>query len=164
MKVNIRNLKNGPFEIDESAQLELTQGSELLAPVSVHVRGNKVDDEYYLEVGFSAKINLQCDRCLENYVDIIKDEFKLTLSKNPDLVYDEKNESVIFIEADSHEVNLESELAEELLIAMPMKRLHDPDCKGLCDRCGVNLNHESCTCEAVMDPRWDALKKIKFNN
>jgi uncharacterized protein len=35
-----------------------------------------------------------------------------------------------------------------------------PDCKGLCPRCGANLNDGPCTCPPETDVRWDALKRL----
>jgi valyl-tRNA synthetase len=29
-----------------------------------------------------------------------------------------------------------------------------------CARCGANLNHAQCVCQAEMDPRWSALTSI----
>jgi uncharacterized protein len=37
------------------------------------------------------------------------------------------------------------------------------DCKGLCPKCGANLNRETCDCEKDWeDPRFAALKKLKI--
>jgi len=52
-------------------------------------------------------------------------------------------------------------LREQAWVALPMKPLCRPDCKGLCPQCGANLNLESCTCESVkIDPRLALLKDL----
>ena len=52
-------------------------------------------------------------------------------------------------------------LREQGWLAVPMKPLCTPNCKGLCPQCGTNLNLESCACEKVhIDPRLAALKKL----
>lgn len=61
------------------------------------------------------------------------------------------------------EIDLGSILREELLLSMPGKPMCRPDCKGICAGCGAELNSEPCTCEAEIDPRWDALKDLKFD-
>jgi len=48
-----------------------------------------------------------------------------------------------------------------------MKKLCKEDCKGLCPRCGKNLNEDNCICtEKEIDPRWEPLEKLrnKLNN
>ena len=164
MKVNIRNLKNGSFTIDEEYELDVLMDYEALEPLKVNIKGNKVDDEYYLKINFSVLLNLSCDRCLDLYKYTLSDSFALTMSKNHELVYDEKTESVLFIDPDAHEVEISEEMHQELMVALPMKKLHNDDCKGLCDQCGKNLNKGQCSCQKSVDPRWDSLKDIKFNN
>lgn len=44
---------------------------------------------------------------------------------------------------------------------LPMKFLCSSDCKGLCSKCGVNLNNEDCNCsDDEIDERLSALKKL----
>jgi len=56
-------------------------------------------------------------------------------------------------------------LARELsLLSMPTKVLCRPDCLGLCQECGANLNEGDCGCaEAAIDPRLSALQQL-FNS
>ena len=50
---------------------------------------------------------------------------------------------------------------EELLMNMPMKILCREDCKGICNRCGANLNEGTCHCEEEpKDPRMAAILDI----
>ena len=49
----------------------------------------------------------------------------------------------------------------ELLLNLPMKVLCDENCKGICNRCGANLNYESCNCESSSpDPRMSVIQDI----
>ena len=43
---------------------------------------------------------------------------------------------------------------------MDAKMLCKPDCAGLCDGCGANLNHEKCNCKKPVDPRWAVLEQL----
>jgi uncharacterized protein len=53
---------------------------------------------------------------------------------------------------------LEDVLREQVLLSLPAKTLCQPDCKGLCPRCGLNRNETACSCEqGPSDPRWEAL-------
>jgi uncharacterized protein len=53
-------------------------------------------------------------------------------------------------------------LKEQILLALPVKQVCQPSCKGLCPQCGKNLNVESCDCVTSMpDPRWSALEDIR---
>ena len=51
----------------------------------------------------------------------------------------------------------------EILVSWPMKVLCREDCKGICKRCGANLNLAECQCQKTeLDPRMAAIQDI-FN-
>jgi uncharacterized protein len=57
---------------------------------------------------------------------------------------------------------LEDVLREQVLLSLPARTLCRQDCKGLCPRCGRNLNSEPCTCEeSPADARWSALSDLR---
>ena len=87
-----------------------------------------------------------CDRCLaqatENQVHEFAEEF-------------DKSEAVDDV------IDLTDFLRDELLAAQPMKNLCKEDCKGLCPKCGANLNEGDCGCEKfIVDPRLAALENF----
>jgi uncharacterized protein len=58
-------------------------------------------------------------------------------------------------------VDLEPLLAEELVLSLPQAPLCSGECRGLCQRCGKNLNEGPCACPPEEeDPRWAPLKRI----
>ena len=62
------------------------------------------------------------------------------------------------------EKNLAALAWEEFLLAMPMKPLCEPGCKGLCPQCGINRNSASCSWETdAADPRRAPLRGYKVN-
>ena len=60
------------------------------------------------------------------------------------------------------EVDLEPMLRDAVALALPLHPLCDEDCKGLCARCGRDLNLNACDCkEEEGDPRWAALDELR---
>jgi uncharacterized protein len=60
------------------------------------------------------------------------------------------------------QLDLEPMVREVLVLDAPLSPLCREDCAGLCLQCGVDLNHETCSCvEVAEDPRWDALDQLK---
>ena len=54
-------------------------------------------------------------------------------------------------------------LRDELLANQPIKNLCKDDCKGLCPKCGANLNEGDCGCDKLcIDPRLAALKNLEI--
>ena len=58
-------------------------------------------------------------------------------------------------------VDLLPALREELLLGLPDFPVCRPDCRGLCDVCGMDQNEGVCNCKTqTMDPRWESLRQI----
>ncbi len=62
------------------------------------------------------------------------------------------------------ELDVATMLWEQFLLALPVKPLCKPDCKGLCEGCGKDLNKEPCECQKdVGDPRLAKLRSLKVS-
>ena len=65
------------------------------------------------------------------------------------------------IDPRADELDLRPAIREEWLVAAPSFALCREDCKGLCARCGADLNAGPHECsDAVADPSWKALRKM----
>ena len=63
------------------------------------------------------------------------------------------------------EVDLAPLVRDAVLLHLPPAPLCSEDCRGLCTRCGANLNEAECGCEpGPSDPRWAALDVLKDLN
>ena len=52
-------------------------------------------------------------------------------------------------------------VCNELSLNLPMKVLCKEDCKGICNRCGANLNYGTCGCDTrSLDPRMAVIQDI----
>ena len=74
----------------------------------------------------------------------------------------EADELIVRLVDGAPEINLGGLLWEEFVLALPVRPLCKPDCKGLCPDCGKNLNEGSCSCvRDEGDPRLAALRGLK---
>lgn len=63
---------------------------------------------------------------------------------------------------DEESIEIADDLREEILLAAPGFPLCAADCRGLCPRCGQNLNQGPCGCPAVAEHvAWGALDGLK---
>jgi uncharacterized protein len=63
------------------------------------------------------------------------------------------------------EINLGEILGEEITLALPIRFLCREDCRGLCPRCGKNLNKGDCSCEGGDEySPFSALKGLKLKS
>jgi uncharacterized protein len=114
---------------------------------------------FHLTGRLSARLRVDCRRCLEELVWPV--EMGLDLWFEPAVGLWEEEAGVYALDADAGTLDLLRPLREELLLALPEFPVCGPDCRGLCPRCGVNLNERTCDCGAEeIDSRWAALKEL----
>lgn len=53
-----------------------------------------------------------------------------------------------------NEVDVDELVLEQLELSIPGRILCSESCKGLCPECGINLNHESCSCAENRTASW----------
>ena len=62
---------------------------------------------------------------------------------------------------DGYLLDVDALVRNELFVHMPLRVLCKEDCKGICKRCGTNLNLGTCDCDATeLDPRMAAILDI----
>lgn len=113
-------------------------------------------DEGILAIGvLEGALSLRCARCLKEF----ERGFSVQLSEL----------FVPFPHQDSDEYPLDPEgfldpdqmVRDAVGVELPFAPVCRPDCRGLCSRCGGDLNLGECTCtEREIDPRWDALDAL----
>ena len=98
-----------------------------------------------------------CDRCADPFdreVNIPIDVVLVTELSNED----NEDERIFPLEGDS--ADLDDIVRTLFVLNLDSKLLCSPDCKGLCCRCGKNLNEGPCGCQKEIDPRFAALKQL----
>ena len=114
---------------------------------------------------FSTQLELRCARCLEPVLRDVAGDFDLIYRPlGADAGVEER--SIRGAETDiayyqGEGLLLEDVLREQLLLAVPLKAVCNEACKGLCPRCGRNLNFEVCACPPLREQRWGALHEIR---
>ncbi len=96
-----------------------------------------------------------CARCLKEIENSFSHSFEKGVAVE---LTDEENDD--FILAVGGIVEISAVVCEEFLLSFPLKELCCADCKGLCPKCGKNLNESECGCESEGDPRMSALKAL----
>ncbi|MBN1582679.1 MAG: DUF177 domain-containing protein [Anaerolineae bacterium] len=119
----------------------------------------RTDDDIVGYGMLAVDIEAECTRCsvqVRNTVEIELEEcFRPVTEISP-------GEQVSPIDASGY-INLRPILRDLVIVSTPMQILCTPDCKGLCPRCGINLNQGQCDCELDdIDPRLAVLKLVDF--
>ena len=95
-----------------------------------------------------ASIGYECVRCLKNIVLMTNLPIKLKFNtkKNSYIEYDS---DIILNDLVDEDFKIENMIADMLELAKPNNALCKKDCKGLCSKCGIQIDHESCKCNRI---------------
>ncbi len=119
----------------------------------------------------STVARLSCSRCLVEYDLPLNHQFHLLYSqKIPKSLQTEQDQSVELTAEQIGVIYYKGEIIdfteavqEQVVLALPYKPLCKQNCKGLCVRCGIDLNHQTCQCDkqSASSP-FEGLKGLKL--
>lgn len=165
MRIKIDKLNEGEnlesFSQDEVAQA-LSGDKNILKNDGLSLRIEKNRDFLHATGSFAVSYEDVCDRCAVKYVRelIVNIDYYFHVGE----IGGEKTDDVEIVrpEESNGELILDDYARESFILAQPFRSLCSPECKGLCPRCGTDLNRGICTCpnEDTPDPRWEVLTKL----
>ena len=126
----------------------------------VRVTGKIENRAGVVRLVFSVKsvLSLQCDRCLKAFEKAMDYSFSHIIVRELSNTDDEEFDYVVCADG---MLDLEELARADLMLELPTKVLCREDCKGLCPKCGKDLNLGSCDCKTKdIDPRWQALSDL----
>jgi len=122
---------------------------------------NKLHDQLILSVTSDFKVKYECDRCGTEFKSSLKSDYKIIYLMN-ETPEETDSINVSYLTRDADKIDIKTDVREFALLSIPMKKLCKEDCKGLCYKCGKDLNKEQCICSTEeIDPRWKPLMNLK---
>ena len=148
------------FTVDETLPFqEFGNDSRIVGDV----RMLRTDKGIWVEARLSSHIRCSCSRCLLDFdqpVELdVQEEFlpRVDVSTGSRLVGTSDFTEDFHI-SQNHILDLAEAAKQYIEMNTPMKPVCTEQCKGICLRCGVDLNEEECRCQgSQIDPRWGAL-------
>jgi uncharacterized protein len=158
LQVDLRATADGPVETNA----EVSAADPALvdldpAPIRpVQVSGRLMASgpgSYYWEGRVRTEVRVTCRRCLASVTAEVADDVRLLFTEDED----NDDPAAVTIPPRATELELAEVIREALILAVPEYPLCREDCRGLCPRCGADLNDGPCGCRSETDPRWAAL-------
>lgn len=162
MIINIQALitsKQLDFEGEQAISLKEfnlgTQKTEHMAKVRGKV--TKGGMMYTVSAEVDVTIHMTCDRCMKEYAYPIHTTLYSAFSSG-EITPDESEDVKPVIKSS---IDLSDNILEAIAMEIPLKSLCQEDCKGVCPKCGANLNKGTCKCaQSDIDPRLEQLQNI----
>ena len=163
--VDISALLDGDVgRIDFGFEFEVPDGvshDDVTFPRPVRVDGRVTDSGGYVEMTCRADVDYStfCARCLKPVDGTLSLDWSAGVAVSGTLESDDTDDYVF---AENGRVDVLTPLVEQIILEFPSKVLCSGDCRGLCPKCGKDLNEGECSCpKKEPDPRWAPLAKLR---
>ena len=162
MKLDLRKIIHAPgasvpfeFQMDLS-DLDFFGARPIARPV--RVSGTVKNRAGALELRGSAAtvLELTCDRCCKRFTREMTVPLDAPVAE--ELAGEDSEDEYVLL--DDGAVDLDEVVTSAMILGMDMKHVCSEDCKGLCPRCGADLNLGPCGCKPDVDPRLAALAQL----
>ncbi|KPK00278.1 MAG: hypothetical protein AMJ60_01885 [Desulfobacterales bacterium SG8_35] len=142
---------------------ELQRTGPVLAIIDLKRNG---EDRVLLAGEIKTTIAFDCDRCLENYTMELDSSFRIDLEYTAGNRIDTAEHEISPSEMDmiylqEPVIDIFEILSQQVFLMIPEKHLCRESCRGLCSRCGANLNEETCDCKQELTSSPFAILKKK---
>lgn len=135
-----------PIDFSQKGDNELFEGRSITFDSEINVRGSYVSNKDVVTVNATiyAKLKGECDNCLEE----IFWDLELPLYERFTMNASEEGYSYT-----KDRVELDDAIKDKIILTLPSKLLCKNDCKGLCAKCGCDMNKEQCECNKDTDDK-----------
>ncbi len=161
--VDLREFAHGAVETraELAGDDPLFEGVDVALAGPVHVTGRLQaagEARFYWRGSLATVVASECRRCLQAVSVTVKADIHALFTKDQDALEDP---DCYPVPREATQIDLRPAVREELLLAVPQWVLCRDDCRGLCPRCGKDLNAGACGCALPVDDRWQPLAALK---
>ena len=156
MKIAVGPLAEGVTQLESvlaGEELGL-EGREARAGARLHLRVKltKMGEEVMVAAEITGEIQAECSRCLEPFSTPFQEAFTVLFAPASQSTgalrgrgaFSKEDQRLRFYR--EGEIDLTEDIRATVGLAIPLRWICRPDCRGLCRRCGQNLNQGPCSC------------------
>lgn len=162
MKIKISNLSDGTHYFSFSEPVNsIGLESPFAGNVQVEVELKKSHNQLIVDSSVLVNADFECDRCTSSFSKQLSADYEMVYLTGVDPVESE-SVNIVYLSPETDVIDISDDVRDYSILAVPMKKLCSEECKGLCSRCGKNLNEGACSCSNdETDIRWKPLIELK---
>lgn len=134
----------------------------LVGPATLRAVAYRADEHVEVQGTVAAEVDLSCDRCLARFRRVLEAGLRVyaerrdSRDRRPPEEVREDDLGIVY--HDGRFVDLTDDVRQVLLVELPWHTVCRDECRGLCPRCGADLNEGPCRCgERGVASRWAPL-------
>ena len=166
MKIQIGSLSEGLHEYQFTTPIEEVGLAEPFhGDVKASVTLEKTGTQMVLRGAVSTQGDFTCDRCARQFPLTVKASYRMFYVAEGGEFEGIDPAELQAIAPGTGTLDITEDVRQTAMLAIPLKLLCAEGCRGLCPRCGKNLNVETCSCTVEEgDARWEPLRSLRGSN
>jgi uncharacterized protein len=172
--IEVEDLKQEPLHVQHTfpaGEIQFShEDADLAEPVSADFVLTHKDQDLRVDGTVETRMRFRCSRCTKEFSREFTAKFDLTYlpqpkwtNENAEIELRYEDMEVAYYDGIALDVNLM--VLEQIELAMPMKFVCRDDCRGLCYKCGADLNEGACLCKREeADSRLSVLLEFRKKN
>jgi len=163
VRVNIANLRRtkgdvGNFKFSEEFPSMGTGIDQIgfQTPVNVQFEITNIGKSLLVKGKMDTKLCVPCSLCLKEFIYPLNIGFEDEWVSEEQADEEQRDTALVYSE---DEFEIDERIIGQIYLHLPMKFVCAEDCKGLCSKCGADLNTTVCGCnDEDIDPRLSILQ------
>jgi len=161
VKIRIDDIKDKPLLVSAEEEIAgypvLSRMQEegdctFLSPVKLQLTASREYDHFRVSGSVEVAVRMDCSRCLGEFETGVRSAFTIFYSRQAAGLLDEDEvelaeQDLVTASFTGDEIDLLTEMQEQVIMELPIKPLCREECMGLCSRCGADLNQGDCGCQ-----------------
>jgi uncharacterized protein len=160
MVLDIRTIPPGHSAVTQETGLEAYEADlpPLSGKISCEADIDRMGEFLYVHLRFKGELSLECSRCVGIFAYPVSGALRLVVKEQPGRYGPSQDDETVdfFYDSRHSDVDLGPAIYEEIMTTLPIKPLCSEECKGIEFKSAGSKKEE-------IDPRWEALKKIKLS-
>ncbi|MFC1810869.1 DUF177 domain-containing protein [Patescibacteria group bacterium] len=147
------------FEIDEKVTFDLDY--KALSNITGKVSFMKLEDGILAEASdIKLRAEFDCNKCNDKFSK------KIQVENASRMYFFEKKQDIqdlmdiFYVDIENMKVDISDFIRQEIILHFPQIPVCSNSCKGLCPKCGTNLNHKNCNCKKDSNDQKDQEKPL----
>jgi uncharacterized protein len=166
MLFNINRIPEGHSVLSQNVSLggEQSEGLLLAGDISCYAEIDRFQAQIYVRLTYNCKVQTQCSRCLTPVKQPVSGEFRIVLqerTQNGESHELSEEDVDLFFNDSTESIDIAPLIFDEIMTSLPMKPLCSEQCEGISLNGNPSLSVEYGPNKITIDPRWEALKKLK---
>ena len=164
MKIVISEIPEEGIDVEFNENITL-ESVKTASPLHAVLNIRTIGSEVLVNGMLDGELELVCSRCLNVYTMRVRPQINVVYEPS-EVINKEEHHKLKSDELDTgfyknDTLDTDEVMVEQLLLDLPMKPLCSPECKGICPKCGADLNVLSCNCDASeKDTRLKVLEQL----